>query len=189
MSHWTEDLLEAVRMIIAQPYGCTLCDSGRPLNPAKGHQPDCGFEAARIAVARVEDARRGGKQAPQAIPGCPHSDTGSHTFLTSADNAKCEVCNFPRWPTRTGGLVPLGRLDLTTMTIKQTAAEKATTDEIHHSAIVSEYLNEVIDRSFDFLSSAPSGVNEVKTLVRGSIVVFAAWYRKRLAAEANEDAH
>lgn len=38
--------------LLADPYGCTHCDSGKARNEAKGHQPDCLFEAARAAVVR-----------------------------------------------------------------------------------------------------------------------------------------
>jgi hypothetical protein len=40
----------ALQGILAEPYGCTLCDSGKPRNPEKGHQPDCPYEAARAAL-------------------------------------------------------------------------------------------------------------------------------------------
>jgi hypothetical protein len=35
-----------IRGILKDPYGCSLCDSGLPRNPAKGHQPDCPYQAA-----------------------------------------------------------------------------------------------------------------------------------------------
>jgi hypothetical protein len=40
-------LEHALRAIFREPYGCSLCDSGVPRNPRKGHQPDCSFESAR----------------------------------------------------------------------------------------------------------------------------------------------
>ncbi len=43
-------LLTALRGLLAEPYGCSLCDSGKPRNPAKGHQPDCPYEIARAAI-------------------------------------------------------------------------------------------------------------------------------------------
>ncbi len=42
--------LTALRAILAEPYGCVFCDSGKLRNPAKPHEADCGFELARIAV-------------------------------------------------------------------------------------------------------------------------------------------
>lgn len=43
-------LVDAVQAIFRNPYGCTLCDSGIPRNPAKGHQPDCPYEIAHLIV-------------------------------------------------------------------------------------------------------------------------------------------
>jgi hypothetical protein len=48
------EMLAALRAILAEPYGCSLCDSGKPRNPSKGHQADCPFEAARAAITRAE---------------------------------------------------------------------------------------------------------------------------------------
>ena len=53
------DLLAALRGVLAEPYGCTLCDSGKPRNAAKGHQPDCPYEAARAAIAKAEGKEAG----------------------------------------------------------------------------------------------------------------------------------
>jgi hypothetical protein len=50
------DLLAALQGILAEPYGCTLCDSGTPRNPVKGHQPDCPYEIARAALAKARGA-------------------------------------------------------------------------------------------------------------------------------------
>lgn len=49
-----EALVGAVEGLLDEPYGCTLCDAGRPRNPEKGHQPDCAYEAARAALAAVK---------------------------------------------------------------------------------------------------------------------------------------
>lgn len=43
----------ALRAILAEPHGCSLCDSGVPRNPAKGHQPDCPYEMARAVLAEA----------------------------------------------------------------------------------------------------------------------------------------
>jgi hypothetical protein len=51
-------LLAALRGLLAEPYGCSLCDSGKPRNEAKGHQPDCPYEAAREAIAKATGAAR-----------------------------------------------------------------------------------------------------------------------------------
>jgi len=45
-----KQLIEAAQAVLAEPYGCTLCDSGKPRNLAKGHQPDCGFDRLRAAL-------------------------------------------------------------------------------------------------------------------------------------------
>jgi hypothetical protein len=50
------ELLNALRGLLAEPYGCTHCDSGKARNPAKGHQPDCPYEIARAVVAQAEDS-------------------------------------------------------------------------------------------------------------------------------------
>lgn len=46
-------LLNAIEGILAEPYGCTHCDSGVPRNPEKGHQVGCPYELARIAIAKA----------------------------------------------------------------------------------------------------------------------------------------
>ena len=58
--HWTceiEELKEerkrlkaAIRKLLKNPDGCTLCDSGVTRNPAKGHQPNCPFERAKALI-------------------------------------------------------------------------------------------------------------------------------------------
>ncbi len=43
-----------LRAILAEPYGCPFCDSGKLRtegNPAKDHDPTCGFAMARAALA------------------------------------------------------------------------------------------------------------------------------------------
>ena len=47
------DLLDALQRILAEPFGCTLCDSGVVRNPDKGHQPDCPWEFARLAIKKA----------------------------------------------------------------------------------------------------------------------------------------
>lgn len=47
------ELTNAVKRILAEPYGCSLCDSGVPRNLEKGHQPDCPYELARLAIQRI----------------------------------------------------------------------------------------------------------------------------------------
>lgn len=48
------DLLRAVELLIADPWGCAFCDSGVLRNPAKGHRGDCHFEIARRAVEKAK---------------------------------------------------------------------------------------------------------------------------------------
>jgi hypothetical protein len=49
-----DELLVAVRAILANPHGCPMCDSGVLRNPTKEHWAACGFAMAVAAVARVE---------------------------------------------------------------------------------------------------------------------------------------
>jgi hypothetical protein len=48
------DLLAALEGILAEPFGCSLCDSGVPRNEAKGHQPSCPFDHGRAAIAKAK---------------------------------------------------------------------------------------------------------------------------------------
>ena len=43
-------LRAALQSLLDEPYGCPLCDCGRPRNPAKGHTDDCPYEIARAAL-------------------------------------------------------------------------------------------------------------------------------------------
>lgn len=45
-----EEPLAILREILAEPFGCSLCDSGVPRNPAKGHQPDCPYGRAQVLM-------------------------------------------------------------------------------------------------------------------------------------------
>jgi hypothetical protein len=45
----------ALKLILAEPYGCQMCDSGKLRNPAKPHREECGFEKAREALAATKD--------------------------------------------------------------------------------------------------------------------------------------
>lgn len=47
-----DEVLEALRMLLAEPYGCSLCDSGKMRNPKKGHQPDCPYENAKRVIQK-----------------------------------------------------------------------------------------------------------------------------------------
>lgn len=40
------DLLNALKLILADPHGCRFCDSGKLRNPSKEHDNDCGYFAA-----------------------------------------------------------------------------------------------------------------------------------------------
>ena len=50
-------LADALQGLLDEPYGCPLCDCGRPRNPAKGHMDYCPYEIARAVLA--ESAREG----------------------------------------------------------------------------------------------------------------------------------
>lgn len=41
----------ALRAILKEPYGCVFCDSGKLRNPAKPHDPECGFAMAADAFS------------------------------------------------------------------------------------------------------------------------------------------
>jgi hypothetical protein len=41
----------ALRAIVAEPFGCVFCDSGKLRNPAKPHEDDCGFAMAAALVS------------------------------------------------------------------------------------------------------------------------------------------
>lgn len=43
---------DALDAILASPHGCVFCDSGKLRNPAKGHDPKCGFYLAERAGVR-----------------------------------------------------------------------------------------------------------------------------------------
>lgn len=45
-------LRAALERILAEPYGCSFCDSGKLRNPVKPHEEDCGFAMAAAALAR-----------------------------------------------------------------------------------------------------------------------------------------
>lgn len=47
-------LSDALRELIVEPYGCSLCHSGKVINPAKGHQSDCPFELAHTALENAD---------------------------------------------------------------------------------------------------------------------------------------
>ena len=48
------ELIVALSNILANPDGCSLCDSGRVRNEAKGHQPDCVYQVARDLLDKRE---------------------------------------------------------------------------------------------------------------------------------------
>jgi len=47
-------LLEALKLILAEPHGCPMCDSGTLRNPDKQHWESCGFARAVAVVAQAE---------------------------------------------------------------------------------------------------------------------------------------
>ena len=42
--------LAALRLILAEPFGCPACDSGTLRDPQKSHWDRCGFAAAKAIV-------------------------------------------------------------------------------------------------------------------------------------------
>lgn len=47
----------ALRLILADPHGCAYCDSGKLRNPAKGHDPVCGYHVAALALNLPENSK------------------------------------------------------------------------------------------------------------------------------------
>lgn len=45
-----EKIETALRAILAEPYGCPMCDSGKLRNAAKKHWPNCGYALANAAL-------------------------------------------------------------------------------------------------------------------------------------------
>jgi hypothetical protein len=54
MSKRQAELQAALEAILAEPYGCCFCDSGKLRNSDKQHDPACGFAMARKALAICE---------------------------------------------------------------------------------------------------------------------------------------
>lgn len=53
------EMLDALRALMAEPHGCTHCDSGKLRKPVHkydepGHQPDCPYQKALDAIAKAE---------------------------------------------------------------------------------------------------------------------------------------
>lgn len=46
-----DKLESALRAIVAEPFGCVFCDSGKLRNPAKRHDAKCGFGMAQRLLA------------------------------------------------------------------------------------------------------------------------------------------
>lgn len=47
---WEVRYRAALIGLLSNPHGCSLCDSGKPRNTAKGHQPNCPYEVARACL-------------------------------------------------------------------------------------------------------------------------------------------
>lgn len=43
-------LANALRGLLAEPYGCPMCDAGTLRNPTKAHWPECPYAVARAVV-------------------------------------------------------------------------------------------------------------------------------------------
>ena len=48
------DLLDALRLIMLEPHGCPMCDSGKLRNPDSQHWDACGFARAGEALEKAE---------------------------------------------------------------------------------------------------------------------------------------
>lgn len=51
------EMYEALQLILSEPHGCPMCDSGKLRNSANPHFDDCGFARARAAIAKAEGAQ------------------------------------------------------------------------------------------------------------------------------------
>ncbi len=71
------ELKAALRALLANPYGCPFCDSGKLRTegvPEKDHNDDCGYVLARAALA---EERIAGQTESTTCPDCGHvSHTG-----------------------------------------------------------------------------------------------------------------
>lgn len=48
-----EEMEEALRLIVAEPHGCPMCDSGKLRDPQKEHWDTCGFAKAQSIIAAL----------------------------------------------------------------------------------------------------------------------------------------
>ena len=55
----SDAIKDALRGILAEPHGCSLCDYGIPRNPDKGHQPDCPYQLAKQALGLSPTTEQG----------------------------------------------------------------------------------------------------------------------------------
>lgn len=51
----TKALTAALRGLLADPYGCPMCDSGELRNPTKAHWMECPYAVARALVGSEDD--------------------------------------------------------------------------------------------------------------------------------------
>lgn len=72
--------LVALKAILADPYGCPFCDSGKLRNPAKPHDEDCGFALARAALSSDRE------MAPEA-----KADPSNEELQAAVEEAMCKA--------------------------------------------------------------------------------------------------
>lgn len=46
------ELIEVIKRLLAEPYGCPMCDSGKLRNPEKQHWDDCPYLLAEKAISQ-----------------------------------------------------------------------------------------------------------------------------------------
>jgi hypothetical protein len=51
----SEKVKAALTRILAEPYGCAFCDSGKLRNLNKDHDYDCGYAMARAVLGKEKD--------------------------------------------------------------------------------------------------------------------------------------
>jgi hypothetical protein len=61
------ELRAALAAILAEPFGCVFCDSGKLRNPAKPHEAGCGFMLAERALPPNVSLERADAGTPVAV--------------------------------------------------------------------------------------------------------------------------
>jgi hypothetical protein len=80
-------IVEALRAILAEPYGCPMCDSGILRSTSKGHWPQCRYPKAVLALAQYDEA-----QALRAQP-APEPVLIQHAYVMCSNHGGfCGLC-------------------------------------------------------------------------------------------------